>query len=178
MHTSARENYLVTEVLTATPQKLHLMLVEATIRSVTQAKQKWQEGEDEDACERLIHAQECISQILGGLDQEAAPDLVSKIAAIYMFIFRSLMEANFERDEKKAEDALRVLNQERETWRQVCEKVGTTESKATVFEETAIEEKGGAIAAPAFPTVDFTSNDTPVAPLVDDLPGGGFSLEA
>jgi len=51
---------------------------------------------------------------------------VRKVAAVYLFIFRSLMEANFQRDEGKLDDALKVLRVERETWRQVCKQLGTT----------------------------------------------------
>jgi flagellar protein FliS len=124
MQTSARENYLVTQVLTAPPQKLHLMLLEAAIRSARLARQKWQSGENEAGCEALIRAQEIVSQLLAGLNREVAPELIQRVAGVYLFVFRSLIEANLRHDEKKLDDAVRVLEEERKTWQEVCAKVG------------------------------------------------------
>jgi len=131
MEASAQESYLVTEVMTATPQKLQLMLIDAAIRSAEKARRLWQEQKNDEACEALIHAQEIVGQMLASLNHEPAPELTRKVAAVYLFIFRSLMEANFHRDESKLDGALKVLRVERETWRQVCEKLGSTLPEAS-----------------------------------------------
>ena len=124
MSTSARESYLVTEVMTATPQKLQLMLIEAAIRSTERARQQWRD-DDEQAIESIIRAQDIIGELLASLDQEVEGDLTKKVAAVYLFVFRTLMEASFDRDEQKLDDALKVLAIERDTWRQVCEQLGS-----------------------------------------------------
>ena len=126
MQSSAQESYLVTEVMTATPQKLQLMLIEAAIRSVQRARDKWRAKEDELACEALIHAQKVISELLAGLDREVDTELVKRVASVYLFVFRSLVEANYEHDEKKLDEALRVLEIERETWQRVSQQLGGT----------------------------------------------------
>jgi flagellar secretion chaperone FliS len=118
------QSYLETEILTAPPQKLQLLMIEAAIRFSRLAQGHWEAGEDERACEALIRAQRIVTELVNGLNREQSPELVQKITAVYLFIFRSLMEASFERDEKKLGDALRVLEVERETWRQVCQQVG------------------------------------------------------
>lgn len=125
MEGSARDQYLVAEVMTATPQKLQLMLVEAAIRFAGRARQLWSERKDEEATDALIRAQDIIGQMLASLDRESALPVVRKVAAVYLFVFRCLMEANCQRDERKLDDALKVLEEERETWRQVCEKFGS-----------------------------------------------------
>lgn len=48
--------------------------------------------------------------------------LVSRIAGIYVFIYKSLVMAHMKRDIARLNDAIRVLEIERETWRQVCER--------------------------------------------------------
>jgi len=105
MEASAQESYLVTEVMTATPQKLQLMLIDAAIRSAEKARRLWQEQKNDEACEALIHAQEIVGQMLASLNHEPAPELTRKVAAVYLFIFRSLMEANFHRDESRRKQA-------------------------------------------------------------------------
>lgn len=120
MEVSVRDEYLTTQVLTATPQKLHLMLIEAAVRSAEQASRQWQEGDPGAAGEALVHAQDCAGQLLAGLDHEGGPDVVRKLAALYVFVFRRLVHANLHRDAKALDDALRILRMERDTWRQVC----------------------------------------------------------
>ena len=125
MQSSARDDYLTTEVMTAPPQKLQLMLIDTAIRSAERARAKWRENKEEEALEALIHAQRVVSEMLAGLNAEVDPELAERVASVYTFVFRNLMEANYEHDEKKLEDALRVLAIERETWRQVCEQLGS-----------------------------------------------------
>ncbi len=126
MSRSVPNSYLTTEVTTATPQKLQLMLIEAAIRSAEQARILWREGDEAGAAESLGRARQITGRILAGLNREAAPDLVPKVAAVYLFLFRALGEANLHRDEQKLDEALRVLRVEQETWRQVCAKLGTS----------------------------------------------------
>ena len=57
MPDSARESYLTTEVLTATPQKTQLLLIEAALRSSQRAGQQWAAKQDEAALQSLLHAQ-------------------------------------------------------------------------------------------------------------------------
>ena len=132
MSASPRESYLEAEILTAPAHKLHFMLIDAAIRSIEQAQQLWKACQNDDACERIIRAQQIVTELLSSLNHEANAELAKKIAAIYFYVFRQLLEANLERSEEKLADALRVLQSERETWRQVCEKVGRTEQSGTV----------------------------------------------
>ena len=162
MESSARDNYLSTEVLTATPQKLRLLLIEAAIRFAERGRQQWAAGANEEANHSLIRAQEIVSELLAGINYEAGSDLVHKIAGIYTFIFRSLMEANYHRDEKKLSDALRVLEIERQTWRQVCQQHGGRAGPEPPS------------AAPIVPAPKFLAAQGPL----DDLPEAGLSLEA
>jgi flagellar secretion chaperone FliS len=120
---AARDEYLATEVLTAAPQKLRLMLIEAALRFGRRADAHWKNGQHEAALDDLIHAQEAVTQLISGLSANLESSLVRQIAAVYAFIYRSLVSAGFHRDPKKLADALRVLETERETWRQVCEKL-------------------------------------------------------
>ncbi len=181
MEGSAQESYLVTEVITAAPQKLQLMLIDAAIRAAEKARRLWREQKDEQACEALIRAQEIVGQILGSLNHEPAPDLVRKVAAVYLFIFRSLMEAGFQRDERKLDDALKVLRAERETWRQVCERLGTARQP-----DCSASTLAGSPPAPPIPPVRGTSPPplgratTPAAdgPRAATASGDGLCLEA
>jgi flagellar protein FliS len=177
MSTSARESYLVTEVMTATPQKLQLMTIDAAIRSIEQTKQHWQANEDAEAAETLIRAQEIMGELMGSLNRDDDSDLVKKIAAVYLFVFRTLMEANIGRNEEKLNDALKVMEVERETWRQVCEQLGSkTESSSQAATFSVSETAAPAPMMPPAPlgNVDFSAGIAST----EDLPTSGFSIDA
>ncbi|GHT17206.1 hypothetical protein FACS1894189_2670 [Planctomycetales bacterium] len=125
-HQHARQNYLQAEVHTATPQKLQLLLIEAAIKNIHRTKQAWKDEKYDVGFETLAKAQDIVAEILSSLDKDGNPEIAGKLASIYVFIFRCLSESGMTHEEAKLDDALRVLNSERETWRLVCEKFGST----------------------------------------------------
>jgi flagellar protein FliS len=160
MDALASQQYFETEVLTATPQKLQLLLIEGALRDIRHAQQSRKQNDHDTACELLIHAQDVIGQLLTGFNRSEESEIVGRLSGVYFFVLRQLMDANMTRDDSKLEDAARVLEVERETWRQVCERFG---SKTT-----------GMRFDPALP-------DAPVGlPLTTaaDAAAGSFSVEA
>jgi flagellar secretion chaperone FliS len=160
MMPSTRDNYLAMEVRTSPPQKLHLMLIEAALRSARRARQHWQAKQDEDALASLIHAQQVVGELIGGMDREAAPELTERVAAVYGFIFRSLVRAGHRHEEQSLDDAIRILDVERETWRQLCEKL------------SGVEVRGHQHSAPPPPKLPMLAGGD-----FDSLPSAGLLLE-
>ncbi len=122
--------YLITQVMTATPQKLHLMLIEAALRQCERTRRLWRESQDDVAGESLAKAQEILTELLASLDYATHPDLVRRIASVYLFVFRSLVTAQVRRNESSLADAVRLLEIERETWRQIVQKDSASTSSA------------------------------------------------
>ena len=165
MNQSVRENYLMTDVMTATPQKLQLMLIDAAIRAGEQTRQFWQDERLDDACESLIKCQRLVTELLCGLNPEVNRELVRKAAGVYLFVFRRLSEAQMSRSDELLSEALSVLEVERETWRQVCDKLGSRREEC---------QHGVPAPASAAPT---TSSVPPIAPVAAP-PAGGTSFTA
>lgn len=113
-------HYVETEVLTASPQRLRLMLIEVAIRSATRARDLWRAEDFDRATETMIHAQEVVAELLAAVRTDEQPELTARVAGIYSFIYRALVDAGLHRDDAKLSEALSVLEIERETWRQVC----------------------------------------------------------
>jgi len=113
------ENYLETEVLTATPQKLQLLMINGAIRFAYQAQQLHEQQEKEEAWERLLRCREIVAQILCSIKDDGS-ELMRSVAGIYFFLFQELTDLHAKDDYRRLEGVLSVLNEERETWEELC----------------------------------------------------------
>ena len=121
MDQAAHESYLEAQVMTASPQKLRLMLIEAATAAARRTLDHWDQGEHEPALESLVHCRSIISELLAGVRIQDS-ELAERVAGIYVFLFQSLTSAQLQQDRQGLVQAIRILEIERETWRQVCEK--------------------------------------------------------
>jgi len=115
--------YLRDAVLTATPEQLQLMLYDGAIRFSRQARDALDRKDYETSYERLSRAQHIILEMLNGLNYNVNRDLCERVASIYNFLYRKLVDASVHRSTQHIDDALRVLQVERETWQLVVDKV-------------------------------------------------------
>jgi flagellar biosynthetic protein FliS len=117
------DSYYQTQVLTAPAHKLHLMLLEGALRHGRRAEALLGQGHHAAADEALARSQEIVAELIAGLKPGVAPSIVRKVAGIYIFANRSLALAQFRRDAGALREAIRVLEMECETWRQVCQQI-------------------------------------------------------
>lgn len=119
----AEDQYLETKVMTATPWQLHLMVVDAAIRKATQAESALAKNDFESAHFSLNACRDCVTELLGGLNGEQMPEVVSQLRALFGFVYRNLVEADMLHDGTRILDAVRVLRMHRETWVSLAEKL-------------------------------------------------------
>jgi flagellar secretion chaperone FliS len=117
------KEYLKGAVLTASPEQLHLMLLDGAIRFATRGRQAIQEGKLEDMFTALERAQRIVIELSNGIRREVNPLLGDQMLALYGFIYRRLIDANLQRDVQAVDDALRILRHQRETWVLLIEKI-------------------------------------------------------
>jgi flagellar protein FliS len=108
--------YLRNAVLTAPPEQLQLMLFDGAIRFASQACDALRRRRFDESCELLLKAQRVVNGLENGLRPEAEPELCARLAALYQFVYRRLVEANLHRDPGAIDDALRILRHQRDTW--------------------------------------------------------------
>lgn len=123
MFASAHHTYLETQITTATPQKLRLMLLDGALRFAHQTADQWQRGEWDSALESLIRCREIVAELLSGVQPDES-SLSRQVTGLYVYLLAALTEAQQTRDEHQLAAVVRVLEAERETWRQVCDQVG------------------------------------------------------
>lgn len=130
MGAPTNSQYLESRVLTAPPQRLHLMLLEGALRFGRKAEEALQRGEVVAAATPLLRVVDIVGELLAGVRENKEP-LSQQIAGLYFFIFRRVSEARINNDVKALAEAIRLLEIERQTWQLVCEKFGGGSSAAT-----------------------------------------------
>lgn len=124
-----RENaYLRDAVMTATPEQLQLMLYDGCIRFAKQARDAIERRDYETSYERLTRAQHIVLEMQSGLNYDVNRELCERVASIYGFLYRKLIDACVQRDVQAIDDALKVLSIERETWQILVDKVNKIRS--------------------------------------------------
>ena len=123
MSTAVDNPYLRDAVMTATPEQLQLMLYDGAIRFALQARDAIEKKDYETSYLRLTRAQHIILEMQNGLNYEVNRPLCERMAAIYNFLYRKLIDANINRNVQDIDDALKVLRVERETWQILVDKV-------------------------------------------------------
>ena len=122
MESSASHTYAEMQILTATPQKLRLMLIEGAIRYARQSAACLDQQRFEAAFDANVRCRDILFALLSGV-QKSGADLNREIASLYIYLYRTVIEASRYRDKSRLENIIRVLEVERETWRQLCEQM-------------------------------------------------------
>ena len=110
------DEYLETQVMTASPHQLHLMVIDGAIRHAAQAVKALEQNEIEKSHLALDNSRGFVGELISGLDETSAPELVATLKGLFFFVFRSLVDADLNRDAQPVHDALKILRMHRETW--------------------------------------------------------------
>ncbi len=118
-----------TQIMTATPAELTLMLYDGAIKFSNQAIQAIRMNEVENAHTLIIKVQNIIREFQITLDKSYP--VAKDLDLMYDFVYNTLLEANVKKDEKKVEDALYIIRELRDTWKQAI-KIANTKQETKV----------------------------------------------
>jgi flagellar protein FliS len=160
--TNPHDHYLESQILTASPQRLRLMLIQGALRQGQLTLEHWDRDAQLEAWEALARCRDIVEELLQSVRADASP-LAKQVADLYVFLFQSLCEAQLNRNRQKVADVLRVLETESQTWQQVCEQAADVAPAAV---ETSARHIDGPHPFPA-----------PPAAFSEALVGERFSIE-
>lgn len=110
-----RNQYLQSQVETASPTRLVVMLYEGAIRFSKQGVEAMNAQRFEDKNYYLVKAQRIIAELLGSLNREAG-DVTSNLMRLYMYMLERLVDANVKDDPKPLQEVIGMLEELRESW--------------------------------------------------------------
>lgn len=147
------QEYLRTTVLTASPEALTLMLWDGAIRFSEQGKDAILKKEIENSYKALVRAQRIVTELITNLRHDVDPQLCARLASLYTFIHRRLVDANVHKNPQFVDDALEIMRHQRETWLMLMDKLA--KERAGQAQETVAANADAISGAPS--TVRATS---------------------
>ncbi len=115
--------YKETQILTASPGKLLIMLYDGAISSMESACDLMSDKAQYDKVNSLlIKSQEIIGELLGSLDFEVGGDIAKTLQSLYAYMIKKLMEANFQKKAEPIKEVLTFMKDLRSSWADVLQK--------------------------------------------------------
>jgi flagellar protein FliS len=130
MNGQPADQYLRTKVLTATPEQLQMMLYDGALRFCEQARSALLARNWEQSYTHISRVQKILVELSCSLRHEVAPDLCGKLAALYNYVYRKLIEANVEHRVQAIDEAIQILRYQRETWAMLLQRLSRDKAAA------------------------------------------------
>ena len=119
------ENYRQTQIMTASPMELIIMLYDEAIRSLTTAEEAFKDERPDRIPEinnNLLKAQNIITELTVALDMEKGGAIATNLQRLYDFMSRHLSNANVSKTERPIKEVREMMGELRDAWKQVAEK--------------------------------------------------------
>lgn len=136
MSQNGPDAYLRTKVMTAKPAELRLMLIDGAIRFTEQARRGYETKDFEAAYNGTTRAQAILLELVASLRHDLAPELCKNVAAVYTFMYTTLVKGSMEKNLAAFDDVLRILRYERETWILCMDALSRENHSASALQET------------------------------------------
>lgn len=115
--------YFRTKVMTASPAELRMMLLEGSLRFMREGREGLVEKDFERVYEGFSQARAIVMELMNSLRDEVEPVLCDRLRGLYTYIYKLLVDASFEKNVAKADEAIELMGFEVETWAMVMEKL-------------------------------------------------------
>lgn len=114
INANAYQQYQYNSIMSASPERLMLMLFEGAIKFVKLARIAIEEKDIEWANYNLTRAQDIIAELNQSLDMSF--DISESLAGIYDFLYRQLVDANINKDVDALDVVESMLVELKNTW--------------------------------------------------------------
>lgn len=111
--------YRESAILTASPERLIVMLYDGACRFLGQAAIAMREGDVIATHNKLRRAEAIILYLQNTLDMQYG-EIPQNLQAIYIFCRRHLSAARIDRDPRKVDEVIGLLAKLREAWDAIC----------------------------------------------------------
>lgn len=118
-YASHKNDYLINQVMSASPNKLIEMLIEGAIKSIKKAEMAIEDKKIEAANNEIVHAQDIVDELKFSVNKEIEGDIPQQLISTYDVVEQELIQANIHKDKNHLEIALTILNELLDAWKQI-----------------------------------------------------------
>ena len=122
--TNPYEQYKTTQISTATPGQLVVMLYEGAIKFCKLAKMGIEQKNVQTANNNLIKVQNIVQELKLGLDMKAGGEIAKTLDSLYEYMLRRLVEANIKKDAIIISEVQSSLEELKEAWVEAVRQTG------------------------------------------------------
>ncbi|BAS28791.1 flagellar export chaperone FliS [Limnochorda pilosa] len=108
--------YRRTQIETAPPEQLILMLYDGAIRFGRSARRAIEVGDRQKAHHDLTRAQDVISELIGSLDMAAGGEIAANLHELYRYLYQRLVQANVGKKVEPIDEVIHLVSELREGW--------------------------------------------------------------
>lgn len=130
-YASMKQAYTESAVMTATPERLVVMLYDGAIRFLNQSAAAMRSGLRQESRSRMRRAEAIIDELNLTLDMEQG-EISTRLRSIYLFCKRQLAEATLEQSDAKIATVIELLDELRESWEELATSAAAGETLASI----------------------------------------------
>jgi flagellar secretion chaperone FliS len=112
-------NYMRSQVETASPTQLVVMLYDGAIRFLSLGKERMEARLIEEQNTYLTKAQLILSELISSLNAQKGGEIASNLKRIYIYMIERLVHANMYDDPAAIDEVIALLLDLRESWGEV-----------------------------------------------------------
>jgi flagellar protein FliS len=113
---AAARQYVTAAVMTATPEKLVVLLYDGAIQALARAERALEAADGRAAGTHLRKALAIVGELRASLDFEAGGDIATSLFSLYGFVTDQVINANADLSAAPAAQARAVLSKLKEGW--------------------------------------------------------------
>ena len=119
MWQNPHDAYLEGRILAADPLELVHLLYRACTLSVREARQSLAAGDIAARCRSISKAHRILTELAASLDHERGGDFSRRLARLYDYMQRRLLEGNFQQQDGPLSEVLQLLSTLAEAWDEI-----------------------------------------------------------
>jgi flagellar protein FliS len=116
MSHNGHDAYLEGRILSADPLELVRMLYQGASHAVRQARHALAEGDIAGRSRAISNAYDILAELVGSLDRERGGEIAVRLAHLYDYLQRRLLDANFQQADAPLAEVLSLLATLAEAW--------------------------------------------------------------
>lgn len=118
---TAFNQYQNTQVTTASPEKILLMLYDGAINFTRIARERMEQGDVAGKAKFIGKGLAIVTELMNTLNHDVGGEIAQRLEQLYVYIIDEYTAANVNNSVKSLDNALKILTSLRETWAEAIE---------------------------------------------------------